>query len=208
MIKYRYAYDENEEIVTVNSLNRDNDLGKFFCVGCGKELIPRLGEIRKKHFAHKVDFNCSPETYLHKLAKNTFFNIYKNCLEKSEPFILEYNVHNFCNFFENQFKEDCDLGIHTREFNLTDYFTKIVLEQREGNLIPDIKIYNPKTNESIYIEITVTHQSEPQKRSSVIRIIEFEVDQEEDVEFFEKKIIPINIERGLCRTPMVRGFGS
>ena len=189
MIKYRYAFDQEENIINVDAFDRKEELGEFHCIGCGKELIARLGKIRIKHFAHKHDSNCSVETYLHKLAKTTFYNLYKDCLKNSKPFILEYTIHHFCDFYEDKFKIDCDLGSQHREFDLISYFTNIALEEKDGNLIPDVRIYNPTNEESIYIEMAVTHLSEPQKISSGNRIIEFLINQEEDLELFQNRRI-------------------
>lgn len=192
MIKYKYAYDSNEETVNVRSLSRDMELGEFYCIGCEGELIPRLGEKRQKHFAHKVDQNCSPETYLHRLAKNIFHDLYKDCLENQSKFILEYSDHHFCNHFENEFGLDCDLGNKTKDFDLISYFSEIEMEKKDGNLIPDVRIYNPKTNESIYIEVAVTHEVEDEKRASGKKIIEFLINEESDIELVKKKRIKLN----------------
>jgi hypothetical protein len=58
MIKYQYAKDENEKLIEINSLNEENrGNSKFFCIGCGNELIARLGKIKAHHFAHKKGCN-------------------------------------------------------------------------------------------------------------------------------------------------------
>jgi hypothetical protein len=44
----------------------------FTCLGCGEELVPHLGEVRARHFAHRPGSSCpltSPETALHLDAK-------------------------------------------------------------------------------------------------------------------------------------------
>ncbi|WP_242371238.1 competence protein CoiA family protein [Anaeromyxobacter sp. SG26] len=44
----------------------------FTCLGCGDELVPHLGKVRRRHFAHRAGSACpltAPETALHLDAK-------------------------------------------------------------------------------------------------------------------------------------------
>ena len=44
----------------------------FTCLGCGEELLPHLGQVRARHFAHRPGSRCpltAPETALHLNAK-------------------------------------------------------------------------------------------------------------------------------------------
>ncbi len=195
MIKYQYAKTKKGEIIKVDSLSRNKPLEKYYCIGCENELIPRLGNIRVKHFAHKEQLNCSPETYLHRLGKHLFLLTYKGCLNSSKPYKLEYEESYYCNFFEKRFCITCFKEKQTKNFDLTKHFTKIELEKKDGNLIPDLRVYNPKTNESIYIEIAVTHQVEEQKESSGNRIIEFLIENEEDLSILTSTKIPLFYEK-------------
>lgn len=49
------AYDENGIQVDIFDADKKN---KYFCIGCGKSMIPRQGSIRAHHFAHMKDANC------------------------------------------------------------------------------------------------------------------------------------------------------
>src|SRR6056297_955390 len=115
MIKYRYAFDGQGNVVNVDNLSRnrisgevrrteeshqDKAFSKFKCISCENELIPRLGEIRRKYFAHKSGQTCSEETYLHKLCKAIFAENYRNCIENNEPFFIEYKEEVICNRYE------------------------------------------------------------------------------------------------------------
>ena len=87
MIKYQYAKDEKGKLIDINSLDRkERENIKFFCVGCDNELIPKLGQIKKHHFAHKKVVACSAQTYLHLLGKKLFFDNYTECLKTKKPF--------------------------------------------------------------------------------------------------------------------------
>ena len=195
MIQYSYASDTKGRIVKITSLNRNKDLGTYYCVNCGTELIPRLGKIRRKHFAHKEERECSYETYLHKLAKKIFYNSYLACLKNNKPYFLEYLVQQNCNHFRNEFNITCHLGQQKQNFDLASYFTEIELEKRDGNLIPDVRIYNPNNSESIYIEIAVTHESEENKIKSGNRILEFLIKEENDIQLVAQKRVPLHEEK-------------
>lgn len=67
-IKYRYAADDDDKVLDI--LSEQVIKGKdYTCLSCGGTLRPVKGEERQHHFRHKIQTNCSPETYLHNLAK-------------------------------------------------------------------------------------------------------------------------------------------
>ena len=70
-VKYNYALDEHGRIVSIKQASLERtEKHTYKCIGCGNEMIARLGEFRNWHFAHRCDDpNCGAETYLHKLAK-------------------------------------------------------------------------------------------------------------------------------------------
>ena len=100
MPQYRYAHDEQGRLVDVLELPalRDELPGCFTCVGCGQPLVAKTkGEKREKHFAHKVaQITCTEETYLHKLAKQAFFDEYQHCLDHNESFEIELTYPKTC----------------------------------------------------------------------------------------------------------------
>lgn len=44
--------------------------GSWRCPACGGEVIPKKGDLKAHHFAHKADTNCSSESVIHALAKS------------------------------------------------------------------------------------------------------------------------------------------
>lgn len=175
-VKYRYALDDHQLVIDINS-----DLaikGKdYTCLSCGKVLRPVKGEIRQKHFRHKAQVTCSPETYLHNLAKQIFYQVYSECLAKNKPFIFEYRVPKSCCSCKSF--GPCNVGFELKRTDLTRYFKEIYLETRDGSFIPDILLKNAE--EILYIEIAVTHFVEENKEKSGIRIIEIAINNESDV---------------------------
>ena len=112
IIKYQYAIDSNDKTINVENLYASAEIRKevFRCLSCNNILIPVLGEKRRKHFRHKLDvqLNCSPETYLHKLAKLKFYEVYNNCLKHNEPFWIELEISQICNYYQADFLQSCN----------------------------------------------------------------------------------------------------
>ena len=191
-IKYRYALSENGTIIDVKNLF-DEDRKDYECLGCGNVLRPVLGKIRNKHFRHKIDQNCSLETYLHRIGKKLFIDTYNKCLQKKLEYIIEYEVPTFCDFCEHG---PCEKDKKLAAYDLTKAFVFLYEEKRDNELVPDV-LLKTKSGEKIYIEIAVTHQSSNDKIDSGVRIIEFLLNQEEDLKVFKQTKISIfedNIE--------------
>ncbi len=185
MPQYRYAHNEQEQIVDVLTLpaDRSEPLGPFTCVGCGEPLIAKTkGEKKEKHFAHKQRVVCAPETYLHRLAKTTFYNVYKECLEQNIPFRIGRQHSKHCQRFYDLLGHECDAGIVTKKHDLTARFDGIRMEKRDDCFIPDLLIYNTKDEgQKVYIEIAVTHFLSEKKQASSNRIIEIPIETEDDI---------------------------
>lgn len=57
---------------------RRRERAPFSCIGCGDELLPRLGAQRARHFAHRPGSQCAltrPETALHLNAKERLLTL-------------------------------------------------------------------------------------------------------------------------------------
>ncbi|MGL2986657.1 hypothetical protein ACSVH5_03595 [Flavobacterium sp. RSSA_27] len=196
MIKFKYAKDENEKLINIDSLNEENRFrSKFFCISCGKELIAKLGKIKIHHFAHKKVVTCSGETYLHLLGKKLFYENYTECLNTQKPFIIELYKKRTCNHFEKELNFKCKLQKTLNKFNLIEFFDKISIEKREGSFIPDLMLTGKNNKDKIFIEIAVTHFSTEKKLNSNYRIIEFEIKNDEDFEPINKKYLRVEDSR-------------
>jgi hypothetical protein len=190
-IKYQYAINSNGKTVNAGDLIPSIEVRSetYKCFSCGNILIPVLGEKIKKHFRHKADIQvqCSSETYLHKLGKIRFYDIYNSCLTEKLPFWIEIAVKQKCKF-QKQFQHICTLKNCTERFDITQYFKNIKLERKDNSFIPDLLLTSDK-GEKIYIEIAVSHKSTQRKIHSGNRIIELAIDQESDLNMIERKIL-------------------
>jgi hypothetical protein len=143
-IKYKYARNSENRIVYIEELEKTNDIKQevFTCISCGNLLIPKLGKIRQKHFAHKYVQNCSKETYLHRLAKLVFAQEYQLCLDRKEPFYIELEIGRRCNAYEKDFGKVCRLKSIYKTFDLSKRYVKVDVEKKDGDFVPDILLSN------------------------------------------------------------------
>jgi hypothetical protein len=171
--RYRYATDRDGRLLGIDELPREDRRTRapFSCVGCGKELIPRLGSVVSHHFAHKYDQTCAGETYLHRLAKLAFLESYRRCLAEGQPYFLSYTRQERCNHFRKEFGFTCGRERNTR-IDLTRVFDLVEPERERDGFRADVLLHASGTDKQLFIEFVVTHESTHEKRSSGIPIIE------------------------------------
>lgn len=197
MVKYRFAITPEDTIADAQSLaGRDVSGSEFHCLGCENVLIPKVnGAVREPHFAHHPGTTCSPETYLHRLGKHVFADVYHECVATGVPFEIELRHSIVCRRFESLVGSPCFSDrCHVKAYDLTMYFNQIRLENRDGEFIPDLLLTSDKNPElRIYIEIAVTHFMTERKKNSGERIIEIPLETEACIEHIKsRKITPGN----------------
>ena len=112
-VRCHYVYDEEEKIVHVDDVSRDTAKShRYHCISCGAEMIPKLGNLREHHFAHKAACSCNSETYLHKLGKI----LLKKKWDESPEFYIRYmqrvkcGKYKDCVFYKDNVCEDSMLS--------------------------------------------------------------------------------------------------
>lgn len=182
--QYAFAYNNAGNLVEISTLEKSTTRNEVFtCLSCGRILVPVLGEKRIKHFRHKIEENCSPETYLHKLGKQYFYDLYTQCLQDQKPFHITLSESITCTHFKESLGLTCQLDGKAETYDLTKYYKDIQIEQRDGSFIPDV-LLTSASGDTIYIEIFVTHESSREKRQSGSRIIEIRLNAEDDLHVF------------------------
>ena len=176
-IKYKYALGFNNQIVDIVNLTEDDRLD-YECISCGTILRPVMGFKRKKHFRHKIDIDCSKETYLHRIGKLLFLQVYQECLKSIKPFVVEFSQPRICNLCIEH--GPCQVSPQLVKYDLTRGFQKIHLETKDGTFIPDLLLLSD-SGEKLYIEIVVTRFATEIKRSSGYKIIEILLGDENDL---------------------------
>lgn len=192
-MKYRYALNSADETIDVLILeNETRRVGApFTCFGCGSELIPRLPKTKIKHFAHKSEQSCSSESYLHKLAKHMFYTKYKYCLDNNKPFYFNNVVNTTCTHYENTHGFTCEL-LASEAHDLTKYFDNIYIEKKHGGFIADVLLLSSKNDDVLFVEFAVSHKCEPEKIDSGIRIFEYQILEQESLDWINESYFPNN----------------
>ncbi|MEL7144755.1 MAG: competence protein CoiA family protein [Bacteroidota bacterium] len=64
MIQIEFAHNQKKELIHINEVSKGTD-EKYFCPSCGVDLLPKIGQINRKHFAHKENscLGVSGESY-------------------------------------------------------------------------------------------------------------------------------------------------
>lgn len=183
-IKYGYAHDASGQIISIEQAVAKRP---YTCISCNNKLTPVLNVTKKqKHFRHAaVDaaFACSPETYLHKLAKQRFYESYLDCLRTKTPFLVTINTPKECIACS---KGPCKIPSgSSRTVDLAEHFTEIFPPDScfDGQFKPDILIRTPG-GKSLWVEMVVTHRSDVSKIASGTRIIEVLIDSEQTIDSF------------------------
>lgn len=189
--RYPYAKTDKGDLIGIDQITDDNRRDfRYYCYGCGKELIPVLGSKREHHFRHKEnDISCDRDKYLHEFVKN----VIKERFDKSEHFYVKYNAKRKC---EN--KDNCDLVKYgwkdcyaddLYEIDLKKHYDTCECEKEyfvdtesgKKRYVADLMLFDSKDKSRfLTIEIWVTHECEEEKKNNKIRIIEIKIEKEAD----------------------------
>jgi Competence protein len=187
-IKYHFALEGNE-IIPIEKVDKDERHSHTYtCMGCGAEMIAKIGAKKVPHFAHKGNGeNCSNETYLHKLAKR----LIREKFESPNPFNIKYHRIGTCSRindcpFGN--KNECEV-IKPNSINLKDYYDTCREEVQINGFVADLLLTSSikPEREPVLIEVLVKHPCTEEKLNSGLRIIEIKVDSEDDIKALLQK---------------------
>lgn len=183
MIKFHNAVDNEGLIVNIQDVTKDNRAKQYFCIGCGAEMSAVLGEKREHHFRHKEDA-CRWESYLHKLGKKKL----KERFETNKDFIIGYFVEYVCEKSKGckleciYFNQKCNRR-ELQYVNLKDLYDTCQEEVAYKGFRADLMLSHSKhpDRKPLFLEISVTHDCEPEKIKSGIEIIELKIASENDI---------------------------
>ena len=179
--KYQhFAINSTGQIINIQDADKKSDI--FLCPHCGGEMIAKQGDIREWHFAHKNLTNiCTYETYLHSLAKTKFYDRFYN----AKNIFIQINTPHRCHKYDTckLYSEDQCCLYKPVQFNLKKYYDLYKIEKSFNNFRADIFIGNTDNKyEPVFVEIFVSHACEEKKLNSNIRIIELNINSEDDIE--------------------------
>lgn len=183
MITFHNATDTDGHIIHIDKVTKDNRAEHYYCVGCGGEMSAVLGDKREHHFRHK-EAHCSWESYLHKLGKMRL----KQRFETQKEFVIKYYVEHYCDKSKDCKLESIykDKKCNCRELitlDLKKLFDTCEEEVTYKGYRADLMLSSKEhpEHEPIFLEISVTHDCEPEKVALGIQIIELKIADEKDV---------------------------
>ncbi|HFM0037621.1 TPA: competence protein CoiA family protein, partial [Escherichia coli] len=62
IIKISWGKTSDGKVINVNDAIRDKN---YYCPCCDEKLTLRTGNIKRKHFSHRNDSKCDPESVYH-----------------------------------------------------------------------------------------------------------------------------------------------
>lgn len=193
MITYQYAQSDDGASWNIADVSDEyRKQHRFTCFGCGNRMSAVLGKNREIHFRHYQECACSKETYLHKLGKQKFLDLYYENRAKGIPLTIEFQQEHYCDKKGCPFnaKRPCEAEPTNEDFYILPNYSICEVEpfDPETNLRPDV-LLKDADGKKLYIEIAVTHESTENKIASGIPILEFFLIDESDLARFslEKK---------------------
>jgi len=139
-ILYPYALDKVHSIVKAVDAPR-SDI--YSCMNCGERMVLRRGEIKRPYFAHHTENpNCSPETVLHKMAKDNIKAGIDAALSSGFKYPFTWRCH-VCNQ-----EHVGDLALSPRDVNI---------EVSLDGVRPDILLSSMEGKPMAAIEVVVSH---------------------------------------------------
>ena len=184
--QYSYAFNEQKELINIAHVDdhyRKNH--RFYCIHCGDEMIAYIKDDKRcRHFTHKINRKCNYETYLHSLSKN----LIKSTFDNTNDFLLDYTVTESCE------RENCPLRSYScnkenssGKINIKDWYDICELEkevkgENGQSYVADILLSCSYSNRPpLLLEIHVTHECTDEKKKSGLRIVEIDINSEDDI---------------------------
>ncbi len=186
-----YAVSVSGRLVHINEAHCCAE--DFYCPHCGCRMMKKCGSIRAWHFAHdwhnadEFQKKCSYETYLHGCAKYKL----KQWFYESESIIFHIPRVYVCKAFDNcmmvEEKNKCIRKEH-QSYDLKKLFDRCEIEvstkEINGDYRADLLLMSTQKPENhVLVEIKVFHGCTEKKKASNARIIEFDVNSEDDIEY-------------------------
>jgi hypothetical protein len=162
----------------------------FTCLGCGEELIPHLGRVRARHFAHRPGSSCpltAPESALHLDAKERLLALCADAFAGRRQVTLLLRCPG-CRRPEP--RDLAALGDAAEE------------EGAVGSLRADVLVRRGGTP-ALAIEVLVTHAVEPEKEAALAAagVPAVEVDAREEWEREDERGTAVSCARCLGFPP-------
>ena len=176
MIQYPFALDENGVLTAIESVDvAHRHDHSYRCPKCGREMRPRLGEKRTKHFYHSDNHECSAESYIHYVGKRLLYDRFYS----EKPMIVEYERPVKCELWNQCTLRGWDYSIcmlppEKVTFDLKEYYDTAALEKEWSGFRPDVLLSNSVDPSRLpfFLEVCFRHPCTLEKRNSGFQILE------------------------------------
>lgn len=179
--KYLHALNDSGDIVHVNNAIKGQH---YRCPNCGDEMLFSKGDKVIPYFRHK-NVQCSYESYLHKIAKLRI----KEWFDNSESIMIKYRQKAICEHSDKcslcSFDDACTIENYDyADYDLKRSFDCCEMERRtaEGYVADLLLTSSTNPKNIMLIEIHVKHLCTEEKVTSGNKIIEFDIENEEDID--------------------------
>jgi len=146
MLKIQFALNDSHKVCKPDTAPKGE---KYYCPGCGEEVILRRGEVKVAHFAHKSGTNCTQESILHKTAKNLIIEAITNDRDK-------VRIQRHCGI----------CGVEHYQPLPADIVSALPERRLESGFIADVGLLDSSKVRAA-IEVHVTHFVDERKESEI-----------------------------------------
>lgn len=186
-ILYSFANNEKGELVKADAAQRG---GTYYCPSCQKEMVHRMGEKVRPHFAHKnLSQNCSPETVLHFGFMRLLHERISKSLQAGERISIQWKCEVCC-------------GSHLG--NLLKRTAHAEEEYHLGTCRPDIGLLSKEGDVVAAIEIVVSHSPEQSTiefyKANGIPLLVFKLKSDKELSRVEEEVLKPDIV-DVCLNP-------
>lgn len=187
-VQLAWALDREGKKVAAALLNEQSRVERapFRCPGCGDPLVPHLGRVRARHFAHEPGSRCpltAPETALHLNAKERLLYLCEEAFSGRSRVLLRARC------------PGCRLPM---PLDLATVGDEVRGEERLGTLRPDVLLFDAG-RPTLALEVLVTHAVDEGKEAALaaLGVPAAEIDAREDWEELVGGAIEIVPDRSL-----------
>ncbi|HRF99786.1 MAG TPA: competence protein CoiA family protein [Bacteroidia bacterium] len=182
MTKILYTIAKNKDGELIKAIDADKG-NNYFCPLCNNELLLRKSgntgkNSKRPHFAHKtLTPNCTPETALHFLAKNSIAEKLQKSINENTPINFSWR----CIFCGEMHKGD-----------LLKKTRKVKIEHDLKLCRPDISLFDNNDRVFAVIEVVVTHKPDASTikyfRENNIVLIQINFNSDSELNEIDNKI--------------------
>lgn len=192
-VTYQYAQSDDGSEKHISQVTVEyRETHKFTCVGCNKKMEAVLNVTRTEPFYRHSGTRCSLETYLHRMGKKLFKELFEKNRRLGAPLNIDHHIIHQCGVEKCKYgcSQNCRSQDKLRKYDLLAIFTDIAIEETDtttglaDRLIPDILLTNAM-GDKLYVEIYVKHPVTKEKIASGVPIVEIHLESEDDLKKFQ-----------------------